>query len=80
MSRSLVAGSFIFLPIAITYVLVRWVFNHIDGLLQPLVNELLGGTIPGLGLVSLLFILYLLGLSWRNGSANAWSAPFSNIS
>ena len=64
-SRSLVAGSFIFLPIAITYVLVRWVFNHIDGLLQPLVNELLGGTIPGLGLVSLLFILYLLGLSWR---------------
>ena len=64
-SRSLVAGSFIFLPVAITYVLVRWVFDSIDGLLQPLVHEFLGRTIPGLGLVSLLFILYLLGLIWR---------------
>ena len=64
-SRSLVAGSFIFLPVAITYVLVRWVFDSIDGLLQPLVHEFLGRTIPGVGLVSLLFILYLLGLIWR---------------
>ena len=64
-SRSLVAGAFIFLPVAITYVLVRWVFDNIDGLLQPLVHELLGRTIPGLGLVSLLVMVYILGVIWR---------------
>ena len=61
---TLVAGVLILVPIAITYVLLMWVFNNIDGLLQPLLERITDRHIPGLGLLVLLIIVYLLGLVW----------------
>ena len=61
---TLIAGVLILVPIAITYVLVFWVFNSIDGLLQPIIEEITDRHIPGLGLLVLLIIVYLLGLIW----------------
>ena len=58
------AGGLIFVPIAITYVLIAWLFGHIDGLLQPAIEAGVGRVLPGLGLVGLLIIVYLLGLLW----------------
>ena len=59
-----IAGVLILVPVAITYVLVFWVFNSIDGLLQPIIEEITDRHIPGLGLLVLLIIVYLLGLIW----------------
>ena len=61
---TLIAGVLILVPIAITYVLLLWVFNSIDGLLAPVVDRSIGRHIPGLGLLVLLIIVYLLGLVW----------------
>ena len=36
---TLIAGVLILVPIAITYLLVMWVFNNIDGLLQPIIER-----------------------------------------
>ena len=59
---TLIAGILILVPIVITYVLVSWVFNNIDGLLQPILGRITDRHIPGLGLLALLIIVYLLGL------------------
>ena len=61
---TLIAGVLILVPIVITYVLLMWVFNNIDGLLAPIVDRFTGRHIPGLGLLALLIIVYLLGLVW----------------
>ena len=61
---TLIAGALILIPIAITFVLVTWVFNNIDGLLSFVVDRFTGRHIPGLGLLVLLIIVYLLGLVW----------------
>ena len=61
---TLIAGVLILVPIAITYVLLKWVFDNIDGLLAPIVDRFTGRHIPGLGLLALLIIVYLLGLIW----------------
>ena len=61
---TLIAGVLILVPVAITYVLFFWVFNSIDGLLQPIIEEITDRHIPGLGLLVLLIIVYLLGLIW----------------
>ena len=61
---TLIAGVLILVPVAITYVLFFWVFNSIDGLLQPIIEGITDRHIPGLGLLVLLIIVYLLGLIW----------------
>ncbi len=61
---TLIAGVLILVPIAITYVLVVWVFNSIDGLLQPLLESITDRHIPGLGLLALIIMVYILGLIW----------------
>ena len=61
---TLIAGVLILVPIAITYLLVMWVFNNIDGLLQPIIEEITDRHIPGLGFLVLLIIVYFLGLIW----------------
>ena len=59
-----IAGVLILVPVAITYVLLFWVFNSIDGLLQPIIEEITDRHIPGLGFLVLLIIVYFLGLIW----------------
>ena len=61
---TLIAGVLILVPVAITYLLVMWVFNNIDGLLQPIIEEITDRHIPGLGFLVLLIIVYFLGLIW----------------
>lgn len=59
-----IAGGLILVPIAITYVLVLWVFRNIDGLLQPVIRGFTDRQVPGLGLLALFILVYLLGLIW----------------
>lgn len=78
--RRLVAGLLLLIPIAVTYILLRWVFFSVDGLLQPLLRPLftwlfgvVTGTrpdtpvsVPGAGLVGVLLLVYLLGILAAN--------------
>ena len=50
------------LPVIITYLLLRLLFDAIDGLVQPVIEAAFGRRIPGLGSVILVILVYVTGL------------------
>ncbi len=60
--RTLGAGILVILPIGITVVILKFFFDLLDPVLQPVVDLLPGPDIPGLGFLALMFLLYLAGL------------------
>jgi uncharacterized membrane protein len=59
--RRLVAGLVVIAPVSITALILWWIFQWLDGLLGRFLYPALGFTIPGLGLLLLLLILFLAG-------------------
>ena len=53
------AGLFILIPIVITYLLLKILFDAIDGVLKPTIDSLIGREIPGLGLIALLSLIHI---------------------
>ena len=62
---TLIEGMVILIPLAVTYYIVAWMFNAVDGVLKPAIERFAGLSIPGLGFIGLVIIAYLLGLAWR---------------
>ena len=58
----LAAGLLVIIPIAVTAVVLKFLFDMLDPILQPLLGLLPGPRIPGLGLISLMVAVYLVGL------------------
>jgi uncharacterized membrane protein len=56
------AGILVVLPIGVTALILKFFFDLLDPLLEPIVNLIPGPSPPGLGLVALLILIYLLGL------------------
>ena len=56
------AGLLVIIPIAVTAVILKFFFDLLDPILQPLLGLLPGPRIPGLGLISLMVAVYLVGL------------------
>jgi uncharacterized membrane protein len=65
--NKLVAGLVILIPIIITVRGLWWLFTYVDGLAQPLAVRLIGNTVPGLGLVTTVAIVFLAGLLFSTG-------------
>jgi uncharacterized membrane protein len=64
--RQFIAGIIVTIPIGVTVWLVIWIFTSIDSILQPAVSSILGRTIPGLGFVILIVLVYLAGVMASN--------------
>jgi uncharacterized membrane protein len=64
--RHLGAGLLVLVPLVVTAVVIRFVFNVIDGFSQPLTERLVGRAIPGLGLVLTIAVIWLTGLLSSN--------------
>jgi uncharacterized membrane protein len=60
--RTLGAGILVILPIGITVVILKFFFDLLDPVLQPVVDLLPGRDIPGLGFLALMLLIYLAGL------------------
>lgn len=60
--RNVLAGLAVLVPSVITYVVVRFVVDFVDGLLRPLTSRVLHLVVPGLGLAITLVGLYFIGL------------------
>lgn len=60
--RTLGTGILIILPIGITVLVLKFFFDLLDPLLEPITNYLPGREVPGLGLAALLLLVYLVGL------------------
>jgi|WetSurMetagenome_2_1015567.scaffolds.fasta_scaffold110025_2 uncharacterized membrane protein len=64
--RHFLAGVLVVVPLIITYVVLRFLFQAVDGILSPLITKLLKHEIPGLGIIATLLIIYLVGFLTRN--------------
>jgi len=66
------AGILVILPLGITFLVLKFVFNTLDSILDPLIPEvnvsLFHGVyhLPGVGLISFFLLLYLVGLITTN--------------
>jgi uncharacterized membrane protein len=59
---AVIRGVLALLPIALTYYVLRFLYLAVDQKVAPFIERWLGVSIPGLGLVLVLVVLYLLGL------------------
>jgi uncharacterized membrane protein len=53
-------------PIGITLFIIYWVVEKIDGILQPIIINLLGFRIPGLGLIVMVILVTILGYAGQS--------------
>lgn len=59
-------GFLALLPLALSYIVLRFLYLTVDQRVARLVEKWIGVNIPGLGLLLVLIILYLLGLAASN--------------
>ncbi|MEE8442854.1 MAG: DUF502 domain-containing protein [Dehalococcoidia bacterium] len=69
--RTLVAGILLLVPVALTYFILRFIFDVVDGVLQPgiqWVSEKWGVelSVPGLGVILAVALIYVAGLFVAN--------------
>ncbi|MBI4329312.1 MAG: DUF502 domain-containing protein [Chloroflexi bacterium] len=66
LEQTFLAGLLLVIPVAATLTVLVFLFMVIDGLLQPWISFLVGQRIPGVGLLVLLLLIYLVGLFTAN--------------
>jgi uncharacterized membrane protein len=61
LKRSFIAGFFVIVPLVISAAALLWIFRIVDGFVGPLYARLLGREIPGLGLVTTVVLILVVG-------------------
>lgn len=61
-TRTMGTGLLLLVPVMITYLVLRLIFDAIDGILQPGLQTLFDRNIPGSGALLLFILVYLVGL------------------
>jgi len=64
--NNLLAGAAVIVPLVVTFFVLRFLFQTLDAILEPVLGWLLGRSFPGLGLVALLVLIYVAGIAARN--------------
>lgn len=64
--RYFVGGVLVVVPLILTFILLRFLFETVDGILQPYLSHLLGYYRTGLGVVTTILIILLAGIFTRN--------------
>ncbi|MDH3252383.1 MAG: DUF502 domain-containing protein [Ignavibacteria bacterium] len=66
LQTTFVSGLAVIIPLALTFWFLQAFLNAVDGILSPLLDRWLGREIPGLGFVSMVVIIFLVGVLARN--------------
>lgn len=72
-------GIGVIIPLGLTYWFFQALLNGVDGILSPILEQLIGRQIPGLGFLSMLAIILLVGLLSRNLVGRLFFAWFENL-
>ena len=64
--RTAITGLLLLVPVVLTYLVLKLLFDFVDGILQPLIRAVYGAELPGVGLVSLVVLVYAVGLFGAN--------------
>lgn len=54
-------GVLVIMPIAVTVLVLVWIFTSVDNVLQPIITSAWGITIPGLGIIAMVVVIFLTG-------------------
>ncbi len=60
LQNSLITGLLVIMPLAVTYLVLRWLFTTLDNILQPILLPFFGH-IPGLGVVTGVAVILIAG-------------------
>lgn len=64
--RYFVSGVLVVVPLILTYLVLKFLFEALDGILQPLLFKIFGYSIPGLGIFTTILVIILAGVLTRN--------------
>lgn len=64
--KRFISGLIVIIPVIITVSVIVWFFNFIDGLLSPLLDGLLHRHISGLGFVTAIALVFIVGIISSN--------------
>ncbi|RKX27745.1 MAG: hypothetical protein DRP45_00220 [Candidatus Zixiibacteriota bacterium] len=64
--RYFISGVLVVVPVILTFIVLRFLFNAVDGILQPILHPLLGYYRTGLGALTTILIILLAGVATRN--------------
>jgi uncharacterized membrane protein len=64
--RKFIAGLFVSIPAIITILAIAWFFRFVDGLLEPAYFRILGYHTPGLGFISAIVLIFIVGIVSTN--------------
>jgi uncharacterized membrane protein len=64
--RTFLTGLVVVVPILITAFTLYWLFRVLDGFLSPIILQILGREIPGLGILCEIVIIFLVGVVATN--------------
>jgi uncharacterized membrane protein len=64
--RRFLAGLLISIPAIVTLLIIGWFFHFVDGLLEPFYYNILGYHVPGLGFISAIILIFIIGIISTN--------------
>ncbi|MCJ7522309.1 MAG: DUF502 domain-containing protein [Dehalococcoidia bacterium] len=64
--RYFLTGVLVLVPLAATLLIFKWLFDAIDGILEPAVEAIFGRPIAGIGFVAIIVLIFLAGLFASN--------------
>ncbi|MDZ4723583.1 MAG: DUF502 domain-containing protein [candidate division Zixibacteria bacterium] len=81
--RYFLSGVLVVVPFIITVLVLKFLFQTIDGVLSPLIERLFGFYIPGLGLLATILLIFTAGILTRNFLGNqfyrVWEAILAKL-
>ena len=60
--RYFLTGVLVLVPLAATLLIFKWLFDAIDGILEPAVEAIFGRPIAGIGFVAIIVLIFLAGI------------------
>lgn len=64
--RYFVSGVLVVVPLILTYIVLKFLFESVDGILHPLIEKLFGYYVYGMGVVVTLLLILMAGILTRN--------------
>jgi len=64
--RRFLTGLLISIPSIITFLIIEWFFKFVDGILEPFYYNILGRHVAGLGFISAVILIFIVGIVSTN--------------
>ncbi len=66
LKRYFISGVLVVVPLILTYIVLKFLFEAVDGILRPILYKAFGYYVPGLGIFTTLLLILLAGVLTRN--------------